>query len=295
MSPFTTPDGVGLHVEESGPADAQVTVVMAHGWTLDARTWEPVARRLGPEVRVLRYDHRGHGRSAAVDPATMTIDQLADDLAALLADRAPDGPLVLAGHSMGGMTMMALADRHPGLVAERVAGAAFVATASGGLSDRLFGLGPDALDRVHRAELRLYASRRWGSRAHLSALPALLDPGIRWLLLGEHPARDAVRVTTRTIADCRPSTLSGFRPTLDAHDRDAALAAYATIPSAILAGARDRLTPLRAARRIHEGLPSAELTIFPGAGHMLPVERAAGTAERITALVAAATRRAHAA
>ncbi|MFC7660023.1 alpha/beta fold hydrolase [Pseudonocardia benzenivorans] len=115
-------DGTPLHIEESGPADADVTVVMAHGWTLDSRTWEPVARRLDAHARVLRYDHRGHGRSAPVDPSTMTIDQLADDMAAVVADRAPTGPLVLAGHSMGGMTIMALAERHPSLVADRVAG-----------------------------------------------------------------------------------------------------------------------------------------------------------------------------
>lgn len=293
MSTFTTPDGVALHVEESGPADAAVTVVMAHGWTLDARTWEPVARRLGPDVRMIRYDHRSHGRSAAVDPATMTIDQLADDLAALLADRVPRGPLVLAGHSMGGMTIMALADRHPALVADRVAGVALVATASGGLAERAFGLSPAGLERVRAAEVRLYRSRRWTGRDHLSAVPALLTPGIRWLLLGTHPDRDAVRLTTRAIAECRPVTVSGFRATLDAHERDAALAAFASIPTVVLAGERDRLTPLRASRRIVRGLPTAELTIFPGAGHMLPVERAAGTAERITSLVAAATRQAN--
>ena len=288
-----------LHVETSGPADGSVhsgvTVVMAHGWTLDSRTWVPVADRLGRDVRVVRYDHRGHGRSAACDPATMTIDQLADDMADVIAAHAPDGPLVLAGHSMGGMTIMALAERHPALVASRVAGVALVATASGGLTGKAFGLGPDALARVNAVEQRLYRSRRWSGREHLSGVPALLGPGLRWLLLGEHPSREAVRLTTRTIADCRPSTVSGFRPTLDAHERDAALAAFAAIPTAVLAGSRDRLTPLRLARRIHDGLPSAELTIFPGAGHMLPVERAAGTAERITALVGAATRHTHAA
>jgi len=288
-------DGTPLHIEESGPADADVTVVMAHGWTLDSRTWEPVARRLDARARVLRYDHRGHGRSAPVDPSTMTIDQLADDMAAVVADRAPTGPLVLAGHSMGGMTIMALAERHPSLVADRVAGVALVATASGGLTERAFGLGPQALARVTAAEQRLYRSSRWTRREHLSAVPALLAPGIRWLLLGSHPDRAAVRLTTRVLADCRPTTVSGFRPTLDAHERDAALARFATVPTTILAGALDRLTPLRAARRIHEGLPSAELTIFPGAGHMLPVERAAGTAERIAGLLDAATRRAHSA
>ena len=95
-------DGVPLSVEIDG--QGPVTVVLAHGWTLDATTWVPVARSL--DARVVRYDHRGHGRSAAVDPASMTIDQLADDLAAVIAAVAPEGLLVLAGHSMGGMAIM---------------------------------------------------------------------------------------------------------------------------------------------------------------------------------------------
>src|SRR5205085_1418749 len=124
-------DGVALDVTVEGAG--AVTVVLVHGWTLDSRAWGPVAAALAPSARVVRYDHRGHGRSAAVDPATMTIDQLADDLAVVIAAVAPDGPLVLAGHSMGGMTLMALADRHPGVLA-RVRGVALVATASGGIA-----------------------------------------------------------------------------------------------------------------------------------------------------------------
>jgi pimeloyl-ACP methyl ester carboxylesterase len=76
-----------------------------------------------------------------------------------------------------------------------------------------------------------------------------------------------------------------FRPTLDEHERDAALAAYARTPTTVLVGTRDRLTPVAAARRIADALPSAQLTVFPGAGHMLPVERVDGVAARIAALV----------
>ncbi|MDT7685562.1 MAG: hypothetical protein QOG57_5872, partial [Pseudonocardiales bacterium] len=133
---FRTSAGVGLHVQidgeingeingeidgagagrgdvPGGPA-APVTVILAHGWTLDSRSWGPVARALteGPPgrlpPRVIRYDHRGHGRSELPARADMTIDGLADDLAELLAEFAPTGPVVLAGHSMGGMAIMAL-------------------------------------------------------------------------------------------------------------------------------------------------------------------------------------------
>jgi pimeloyl-ACP methyl ester carboxylesterase len=282
-------DGVPLHVELDGPDDAPVTVVLAHGWTLDRRTWGPVARALvagRAPVRVVRYDHRGHGRSAAVEPGSMTIEQLADDLAEVLAATAPDGPLVLGGHSMGGMTLMALAERHPVLV-KRAAGLALVATASGGLAERPFGLPPRRAELFRKVEQRVYGTRRWTARSALGS-PRLLAPGMRWLLLGPGAGAEARRITAETVAACRPVTVSGFRPTLEAHERDAALAAFAAIPTAVLVGDRDKLTPVRAARRIAQALPSADFTIFPEAGHMLPLERVTGVADRITAMATAA-------
>ncbi|TQM02279.1 alpha/beta fold hydrolase [Pseudonocardia kunmingensis] len=282
-------DGVPLHVEVDGAEDAPVTVVLAHGWTLDHRTWGPVARSLATgDVRVVRPDHRGHGRSAAVDPESMTIDQLADDLAAVVAATAPSGPLVLAGHSMGGMTLMALAERHPD-VAARAGGVALVATASGGLAERPFGLSPRGVGVFRRVEQLLYGTPGWSARETLGD-KRLLAPGMRWLLLGPGAGAEARRITCDAVAGCRPLTVSGFRPTLEAHERDAALAAFAEIPTIVLVGSRDRLTPVSASRRIADALPSADLTIFPDAGHMLPLERVSGVASRIAALAAGAAR-----
>jgi len=281
-------DGVPLGVEIDGPDDAPVTVVLAHGWTLDARTWGPVTRSLvaGTPARVVRFDHRGHGRSAAVERETMTLEQLADDMSAVIASTAPDGPLVLGGHSMGGMTVMALAQRHPQIL-ERVAGVALVATAGGGLAGHSMGLPPRRAAAFQAAERRMYASPGWSTRRSLGS-PRLLAPGLRWLLLGSRPGPEATRITTESVAACRPLTVSGFRATLEAHERDAALAAFAQIPTAVLVGTKDRLTPVRLSRRIVSALPSASLSIFPEAGHMLPVERAAGVAGRISALASGA-------
>lgn len=283
-----TRDGVVLHVEVDGPETAPVTVVLSHGWTLDSRTWAPVARSLaGPGTRVVRYDHRGHGRSAVVDPGSMTLEQLADDLADVLAELAPRGPLVLAGHSMGGMALMALAERHPALL-ERTAGIALVSTASGGLANTSFGLPVRTVPVMRMVEGRLYGTRRWAARERLGN-PRVLSPALTWLLLGPGADAEAVRLTTGAVAACRPSTLSGFRPTLAAHEREAALATFARIPTIVLAGSRDKLTPVAASRRISDALPTAELTVFPGAGHMLPVERVAGVSGRIAALVRGAS------
>ncbi|MFC4949447.1 alpha/beta fold hydrolase [Pseudonocardia sp. GCM10023141] len=278
-------DGASLNVRIDGPADAPVTVVLVHGWTLDLGTWGPVAESLlaTTPARVVRYDHRGHGRSAAVDESTMTIEQAADDLAAVLDQVAPSGPLVLAGHSMGGMTIMALAEQHPHVLA-RVAGVALVSTASGGLEQATLGLPGPGVVAFRAVERRLYPSRRWRTQQRLGN-PTLLRPALRWLLVGPSSSPEAVRITVETVAACRPLTVSGFRATLEAHDRDVALAAFREIPTVVLVGSRDKLTPVRYARRLVAALPNAWLTVYPGAGHMLPVERVTAVSARIRGLV----------
>ncbi|GAA5158782.1 alpha/beta hydrolase [Pseudonocardia eucalypti] len=286
-----TAAGIGLYAEVEGPADAPVTLVFSHGWTLDSRIWDPVVRSVlahSPATRVVRYDHRGHGSSDSVPPHRMTIAALADDLAELIDRLAPDGKLVLAGHSMGGMTIMALAERYPELFARRVAGVALVATASGGLGDTTFGLSVRALNLVRRGEARLAGSVRFNRRPKLTRWPLLLAPGLRYLIIGRGADRGALRRSMRCIADCRPSAITGFRPTLEDHRRDAALAAFEHIPTRVLAGARDKLTPVYQSRRIVEHARNASLTVLPDAGHMLPVERVDSVSSCLTELVSSA-------
>jgi len=285
-----TQDGLRLHAEVVG--DGPVGVVLAHGWSGDGRIWGPVvdelAGSLAGRARVVRYDHRGHGRSDPAPPQTMNLDQLADDLAAVVAALAPQGPLVLAGHSMGGMTIMALAERHPAVV-ERVRGVAMISTASGGLAGHSMGLSPRAARLVRRIEKRLHSSRYWQQRSTIG-MPRVVGPVMRWLTLGPGADARARRLTTASISSCRPVTMSGFRQTLDEHERDAALAAFAEIPTVVLVGSRDKLTPVHSARRIVQALPSADLTIYPEAGHMLPVERVDAVAGRLAGLVTRASR-----
>ncbi|HEY3562462.1 MAG TPA: alpha/beta hydrolase [Kribbella sp.] len=144
-SGLTTSDGVRLNVEVSGSADAPVTVLLVHGWTCSTRSWhnqvEGLPQILGPDaVRVVTYDHRGHGRSDAAPAGSTRLEQLADDLLTVLDEVVGDGPVVYAGHSMGGMTLMAVADRHPELFGSRIRAAALVSTTSGHLTEGALGL-----------------------------------------------------------------------------------------------------------------------------------------------------------
>ncbi|MGM1065779.1 alpha/beta fold hydrolase, partial [Saccharothrix sp. Mg75] len=269
---FTASDGTALRVVDTGPPDAGVTTVLLHGWTLDHTSWDEVAAAL--PGRVLRYDHRGHGGSAPAPAGSATIARLADDLAELLEDRVPTGRVVLAGHSMGGMTIMALAEQRPDLL-ERVAGVAFVATSCGELAGSTLGL-PGALGRAFPAGEKVLNRRIAASpRPELLRRPGALRPGLRWLLFGERPSRGHVARTAIMVGRCHPVSMVAFRDSLDEHDRRKALVELADVPCAVLSGGADRLTPPRHARVLADELPHAELVTFPGAGHMLPLERAA--------------------
>ena len=117
-SVVTTPDGVDLAVREVGPEHAPLTVVFAHGYCLRMGAFyfqrARLAEQWGPQVRMVFYDHRGHGQSAEASPDTYTVEQLGKDLETVLAVTAPKGPVVLVGHSMGGMTVLSHArQRYP--------------------------------------------------------------------------------------------------------------------------------------------------------------------------------------
>ncbi|MCP2259605.1 Pimeloyl-ACP methyl ester carboxylesterase [Streptoalloteichus tenebrarius] len=285
---FRVSDGTELHVVSQGPADAEVTVVLLHGWTLTSDTWRWVAGELasrdGAGARVLRYDIRGHGRSTPTGAEGATLDRIADDAAELIAALAPEGPLVLAGHSMGGMTIMALADRHPELFT-RVAGVALVNTSSGGLRGITLGL-PGVLGRAVLAVERRVTRRIGRSRRPVLAPRSKpLRPALRWLLFGDRVERGDLVDAARQVACCHPVALAGFRVALDEHERWHALKVLRGRPVVVLAGGMDRLTPPSHSRVIADALPGAELVVYGGAGHMLPFERAIEVTERIAGLV----------
>jgi pimeloyl-ACP methyl ester carboxylesterase len=281
---FQTSDGVRLAVRESGPADAPVTVVLLHGWVNDMTVWDPVVAALGPELHVVRYDHRGHGSSEPAPRGTATIEQLGDDLAEVLTQLVAHGKVVLAGHSMGGMTMMSLAARHPGLVAERVLGAVFVATSSGKLGEVTFGLPKPLFDAMNKLDRRRRSKPRVTTEAPRKAVrhgamavnnKAVATGILRWLAFGPKPDKEAVRLTMKQVAGTDRHSAGGFRRALDKHELREALASYEGVRTLVLAGELDRLTPLDHARAIAQATPGAELVIYPRTGHMLPYERTA--------------------
>jgi pimeloyl-ACP methyl ester carboxylesterase len=285
---FVTSDGTALHVCDEGAG--AVTVVLAHGWTLDHTSWDRVVAQLPDSVRILRYDHRGHGGSGPAPIGTATIEQAADDLAELITDRVSSGPIVLVGHSMGGMAAMALVERHPGLFASRIAAVGLVATSSGGLSEVTLGLPRWLAKRVNRFERKVNRRMVHVDRPTLMRRAGIARPGLRWLLFGRSPDKSDVTNTAIQVSRCHPASMAGFRDSLNAHDRRSVLAAMRTHPTAILAGGADRLTDISHARVMAAELPDAEFVVYPYAGHMLPYERHAEVAAHIAALITQATK-----
>ncbi|MGN9914280.1 alpha/beta fold hydrolase [Phytohabitans sp. LJ34] len=267
-------DGPRLHVRTAGPPGAPVTVVLLHGWALDGRTWHRQVRQLAKVARVVTYDARGHGRSGGVDRSAATLDRLGDDLAEVLRTVAPTGPVVLGGHSLGGMTIMEYAHRHPEDFAARVAGLFLLSTTAEGHTHTVYGLPSRVAHLVRMAEMTsAQVLARLGDWRPHRAFTLALRPSLRWLLFG-HPCDPAdVRLTTKAVARASLSSIGGFRPSVGAQARLETLAALPTVPTAVMVGERDRLTPPVCALSIAKALPGAALTVCPDAGHMLMLER----------------------
>ncbi|BCJ36585.1 hypothetical protein Athai_40880 [Actinocatenispora thailandica] len=280
------PDGTRLAAYVSGPADAGTTLVLAHGWTLTSVAWRPVIaqlHRIAPHLRVVAYDQRHHGDSGRGD-STLSIDLLGADLGAVVDQLAPDGRLLLGGHSMGGMTVLALAAAHPELIDDRVDGVLLVGTSAGDLAgDRggllaLFG-GPVGAALATCSSL-VDGARRFAAPV-LPAYRRALGP----LLFGPIAAPEVVRVGTELIFGCRIRTVVEFVPALRGHDKRNALGPLAAVPVHVFVGRYDRLTPPRHARYLAEHIDGAQLTVLPHCGHMLTLECPQLLARTIAALV----------
>ncbi|MEU8132897.1 alpha/beta fold hydrolase [Streptodolium elevatio] len=291
-------DGAALHVVEYGASDAAVTVVLAHGWTLTHGAWTAPARALaedpGASVRVVTYDQRGHGRSSSGLARPFSVDQLAEDLVDILDATAPTGPVVLGGHSMGGMTIMALAAAHPELFGERVAGVLLVGTSGGDLVPQA---PPFPLrDRLRgRAGMRFFAFGERRPSAFARGRRLLPGPqtkahlrAVRRGLFGPGADEAAVRSCAWMIYNTSAEAVCGYFPALAAHDQSGQLAALSSVPVRIVVGDLDKLTPVGHSKRLAAELAHAELTVETGCGHMVLTERPASVTTPLRDLCRAA-------
>jgi pimeloyl-ACP methyl ester carboxylesterase len=285
-----TDDGVALHVEVDGRADAPLTVLFSHGFTARLAEWELQRRALRDRARLVFWDHRGHGRSGWTPLRRATIDRTGRDLGQVLDAVVPDGPVVLAGHSMGGMSVMALARQRPELFGTRVVGVFLLATSAGGLVEtgilgrlvklvRWLGLLPLYL-RLLQLVAPLLERFRWRG-----------SPFGRWftrrLLFGRDDADAAhVRMVQQLLEETPYPVTAAFYATFLDHDETASLEVLARVPVTVVAATHDRLTPAAHGRRIAGTIGAgAELVVVPGAGHSVNLTRTAVVDDALRALL----------
>lgn len=300
-------DGVPLHVEIDEPerrptglpkGTAVPTVVFCHGYTLSLRCWVFQRRALkAAGYRVVLWDARGHGQSGAGSKESYDIDQLGLDLGAVISQVVPEGPLVLVGHSMGGMTLMALAAQQPALVKDRVLGVAFVATSPGGISAVSWGLGSMLGRAVHR--LGPVAVGRLARRQGLvnSALKAGRD--VEEFLVDRYSFASPVplsivRLTADMIFGTRIEVISEFMETFDRHDKREALEQFIGVETLVINGVQDLLTPPQHSEEIVRLIPGAEHVLVNDAGHIIMLEHGDVVSDQLLSLIVRAQRAAEA-
>ncbi|QBI20578.1 alpha/beta fold hydrolase [Egibacter rhizosphaerae] len=268
-----------LHAELRA-APGRPAVLFSHGLGLSSRVWHDQMTVLGERFHSVAFDHRGHGQSARAARGDYTLDALADDVAAVLAETAPAGPAVLVGHSLGGMAVLACAARHPGLLGERVRGLVLTNTAA----SRLFsGAARSTLAAaVSTVQARVYeavVARSSRARRRLESDDPEDRPSTDLSLLatrqfGLNPEAppELVAFLERELRGTPPVVLGACAPALTTVDLQD-VARELTVPTLVLAGSRDRLTPPRQAQRLAEMLPDSELVTIEGAGHTAMLEQ----------------------
>lgn len=287
VEPVASFDGTRLHVEivdGDGP-----TIVLAHGFSLNLVAWHYQIRDLPPGFRLVLYDARGHGRSEKPRTGEWTLDALARDMEAVIAAHGGTDPVVLAGHSMGGMTALRFAGLYPEQIGTRVSALVLVNTTA---ADVMGGMLPGAARRlaaavqmVQEGAVRALASNagrvdRVRGRARDVAYLA-----VRWAGLGPKAAPSVVEFTDQMLAECPTEVWAHLLPTLLGLDVSDVLDVL-DVPTLVVAGTHDKLTPPGAAERIASAIKGAELAVIRDAGHMSFLERPHSFNARLRAFLA---------
>ena len=272
----TTPDGVVLHTEVDEGAGDDLTLVYVHGYALNLDCWHFQRLHFRGQLRQVMYDQRSHGRSTRSEAERCRIPQLAEDLYQVLEEVVGPGPVVLIGHSMGAMTIMRLAQSLPELFGSRVLGVALFCTSAGELTDHSPIRGIPART-FHRVAEPLMAG--------LNRIPELVSQGRR-------AGSDLGYVVTRRMAfgsdDVPPSyvdfasqmlaaipleVVADYYPAVGELDEYQALEIVTKVPTVVVGGENDMITPIEHTARIVELLPDAEAIRVEECGHLGMIEK----------------------
>ena len=274
----TTADGLALVTRQIGPEVADLTVILLHGLLGDTDSWRRQTSHLRlrhPDIRVIAYDQRGHGRSGRGCALSNTIGQLARDLDAVIDTTTPTGHIVLVGHSMGAMTILQYLQHHRSRNADRIKGVGLIATAAADITRH--GLGRMLAIPLARGAYALAAHMPASVEAVRTTVVRATEPIWR---LG---AKKAPTLAALINAPQLP-ILAGFLDSISHFDGTAAYRALSRTPTLIMCGTVDWVTPPRHSAAIAAAVSAAEFVDVPGAGHMLMLDRPDVVNDRLDAL-----------
>ena len=278
-----TDDGIDLHAEVDEVAetttsratalldDVDLTVIFVHGYSLNLDCWHFQRAGYRGRVRTVFYDQRSHGRSARSDEEHATIDQLGLDLLRVIEQTSP-GPCVLVGHSMGGMSIISLAEHHPELFGDKVVGAALISTTAGGLDPGrvLFPMLPlgiggrfvgRAVRTLYHGHLVVDLARKWGH--------ALADVVTDRYAFGDDVPAPYVEFTFDMLNATPFAVVADFYPAFATLDKFEHVEVLGQVPVAVICGTDDKVTEITHARELHARIPGSSLLECEGAGHMV--------------------------
>ncbi|MFI5935673.1 alpha/beta fold hydrolase [Actinoplanes sp. NPDC051494] len=278
----TAADGTDLHVEivEAKQPGDKPTIVFVHGFALDMGTFYFQRQALTErgDHRLVFYDQPGHGRSSRLRSGEYDIAALGKSLAAVLDATVPDGHIILVGHSMGGMTIMAFAEQYPEWFGERVTGVVLMSTSAGLIDKSTLGL-PTLVARASAPFFPL-----WGVSARLGGTAIdrarVVSSDLAWLLTRRYgfgdprPSPSLVTFVEHMNSKTSVETLTKYLHTLYTHNRFPALSALSGVPVLVLVGTKDYLTPVTHSEEILRHLPEAELVKIDNSGHVVMLEKA---------------------
>jgi pimeloyl-ACP methyl ester carboxylesterase len=279
-----TDDALDLHVEIDEPGDFggrpatdhDLTVVFVHGYSLNLDCWHFQRAAYRGEVRTVFYDQRSHGRSARSAEGGCTIDQLGHDLRRVIEDTVP-GRCVVVGHSMGGMSIISLAEQYPEMFGDKVVGVALLSTTAGGLDPgrilfpmlplglggRFMGRAVRTLDIGHRV---VDVARGWGH--------AVADVVTDRYAFGTDDVPASYVEFVYSMLDATPfAVVADFYPAFATLDKFEHLAPLGRVPTSIICGTEDKITSVGHSRKLHSRIPGSSLLECEGAGHMVLLEQ----------------------
>ena len=265
--------GSSLYVEMTGPVDAPA-MVLTHGWAMDSTIWYYAKRHLSREFRVIVWDLPGMGQSKAASGKSIGLSEFAQDLMTVMG-LTGDHPVILVGHSIGGMTIQTLARDNPAFFNERVAGAGLINTTY-----------TNPLKTMILSQLA--QAIRWPVLEPVMRLTIMLQPLV-WLSawqsyfsgsahlsnrmgFGKYVTRSQLEHTTLLSTRNAPGNIARGNLAMFRWDATGALS-HVRPPILVIGGAADIVTKPEASRTIASTNPNAQLQLVEGVNHMGFLER----------------------